>query len=397
MEPAKKKRKVKAVVKQSLVAQAASPHLPPTLTNIVEQYCAAPYFFAQYINNEHKQKKEAITHASISPNGQYIITFGFNPVSNTYSTRVHDTHDGQQQVIIPISENHQPYDVAWNRFSNKAIITYGGTELGTVKLAKYPKTLYGDHSSKNQSDNDDEYYCLRNYNSVSGSPLSLHPHIAYIHHDSKDNKYLVPLTLSERYGTDASYVDQVAFMFSHKHLIAFQSFKQQITMAYKKGNVTHNDREMHKITAVDFSMTHPIMGDLDGNIHISAQTHLFIESSIRAFHGIPIERVLSHPNAIVAMAQKKIRILDRKTSGLIREFEHRGPDTPSHIVLSLDCSTLAYTAGRVLYVKSVHNGDEQKHHVFKDPISSLHIDTRGDLLVTQGGQVIKLLEKIPNT
>lgn len=56
-----------------------------------------------------------------------------------------------------------------------------------------------------------------------------------------------------------------------------------------------------------------------------------------------------------------------------------------------------YAAGKTLYVKSVQDGKEQKHYVFRDQISSLNLDPYGNLLVTQGGQVIKLLKDSMHT
>jgi len=71
-----------------------------------------------------------------------------------------------------------------------------------------------------------------------------------------------------------------------------------------------------------------------------------------------------------------------------------GPDTISHIVLSFYDNMVAYAANRSLYIRSLKDHKELSYEFFTKPISSLYMDQKGDLILTQGGQVIKLLLKV---
>ena len=85
---------------QSLIAKALGDHVSAddqaakTVTTIIQDYCSGPYFFAQYISDEHEKAGEDITMACISPLECAIGTGGCNRARDTHSIRIHCTDKG---------------------------------------------------------------------------------------------------------------------------------------------------------------------------------------------------------------------------------------------------------------------------------------------------------------
>jgi len=387
MEPAKKKIKTEELIKQSLVTRTISAFLPREIAQILNDYCSGPYFVAQYINDTHEQHGEDITQVAVSPDERTIATSGFNAARDTYSFRLHDAALGKQFLFNNL-ENQQPYDMSWNCFSTEVALTYG-EQITTIVNINSPTNPTESYAPAHISDENYEYYCLRNQIQKGSSTMPSVPVLtkAYYSRACKIKQFedIDTIQLHEEKNSPV-FVDKVAFL-KKDCIIAWQSSLQMLTV---------RNQELYDytpgVTSVDFSTPQPTVGYMDGKIKIFNPETGSAQLVIHAFDDISVELIATYPQALAAVAQKKVKIFDRKTRAQIGGFEHVGPDNISHVVLSPDLSMVAYAVNKTLHAKSARSGEALQCHIFKNKISSLDCNSKGDLLVTHGGQIIKLLK-----
>jgi hypothetical protein len=151
---------------------------------VIEQYCTAPYFSAQYSNTEHEEKGETITWACRAPHGNALATFGHNPKNNMHSLAFHSIDDGKSW--FQNLKNRQPHDMAWNCFSNRVALAFGDEQVDDYKIDLIKEFKKGAYSPTSASYENQEYYYLRTSGKVIKACFS-----------DQELEYTLPMSLSE--------------------------------------------------------------------------------------------------------------------------------------------------------------------------------------------------------